>query len=337
MMGKVWDGNRNIPVTVSRELINTIIKTSSLSGLHSLTIEDDEMLPLIKFQNQMLRRSIGSRKSTSVVALELILQITPLICDYHRNILSLLYNVWCTDSPFRTLSHAIINDKTKKTKFWISRVAELLDYYHLPEINDIFKLKPMKKSLFKKLITRRILIVHQNESISRLMRGKIYCYIYQDDFSFLRRQINPLLSSADTKREVAGMKISILHIIMEYPNNSNLTRIRAKKSKLCDICASKGIKVEDDSSHNLLNCICIKENDYAADLLDEIFKLAITMNESQIETFYQLRSSNSRALTLFLLNPTSSGNCEKLRINYDHPKIKMLFKMTQKDLKLVYE
>ena len=103
-----------------------------------------------------------------------------------------------------------------------------------------------------------------------------------------------------------------------------------KKTKFCEICLERGIEVEDDTTHNLLNCVCIKEEEYAATLLEEIFRLAKTMNSSEVEIFHQLRIENPRALSLFILNPTSHGNSEQLRIHHCDPRVKLLFKLTQK-------
>ena len=67
-----------------------------LSGLQALTITDPSLKPLEQFQDQMIRRTVSQRKRSSVVPLELILQIHPLKCEYHMSVLSLLFNIWCT-------------------------------------------------------------------------------------------------------------------------------------------------------------------------------------------------------------------------------------------------
>ena len=87
LMSKCWARNRHVHMTVHRELMKTVIKPSLTSGLQALTIVDSGLKPLERFQDKMLRRTCSQRKRSSVVPLEMILQITPLRCDYHLSVL----------------------------------------------------------------------------------------------------------------------------------------------------------------------------------------------------------------------------------------------------------
>ena len=103
-----------------------------------------------------------------------------------------------------------------------------------------------------------------------------------------------------------------------------------KKSDLCDICLEKGLVKKDTSEHNLIDCICLTESEYAANSLEEIFRQAAVMNKVDVTVFHQLKASSLTDITIFLLNPTSQGNKKNIRIDFRHPEISYLFKLTQK-------
>ena len=206
-------------------MIKSITKPSLLSGLQALTIPDTGLKPLTKYQDKMVRKTASVRKKASVVALEMILQISPLIADYHKSVLSLLYNMWVTRGSCYELMIKILEDQTLKSEYWPTNVNKILSKYELPGALTILQSTPIEKNTFKKFIKEKIGTFHLENSESKLMRSNLYRFIFKDDFSFERKKVNPMISAATTRKQIVGLKLNILHLIMEYPNNENRTRI----------------------------------------------------------------------------------------------------------------
>ena len=304
-------------------MIKSITKPSLLSGLQALTIPDTGLKPLTKYQDKMVRKTASVRKKASVVALEMILQISPLIADYHKSVLSLLYNMWVTRGSCYELMIKILEDQTLKSEYWPTNVNKILSKYELPGALTILKSTPIEKNTFKKFIKEKIGTFHLENSESKLMRSNLYRFIFKDDFSFERKKVSPMISAATTRKQIVGLKLNILHLIMEYPNNENRTRISTKKSKLCDICLEDGIEVVDSTEHNLFSCTCIKGEQIAATALAEIISIICSINSIDSVTITRLIASDPTQASLLLVNPCSSGLSAPFRVSFENPCIKL--------------
>ena len=124
-MNKCWTLDNAVNILVHRELINTIVKPMLITGLQSLTISDNEFKPASHYQDVMIRRVIGQRTYAGTTPLELILQIKPLLGEFHKAILSLFYNLWSVGGPALEFDKGILRDRTLRN-FWIHNVNRIL-------------------------------------------------------------------------------------------------------------------------------------------------------------------------------------------------------------------
>ena len=158
---------------------------------------------------------------------------------------------------------AILQDESLKDLYWPQNVTKILRKYDLPGAKFILECEPVTKSAFKRFLRNRVMEHHVNISEGRLMKSNLYRFIYQGDFSFNRKIQHPMIQAATTRRQTLGLKLMIMHLTMEYPNNENMNRIGLRKSKNCAICEESGITVIDSTEHTeILNlsarfCRCL--------------------------------------------------------------------------------
>ncbi len=330
LMSKCWAQHRHVNLAVHRELIKSVVKPSLTSGLQALTIVDTGLKPLEKFQDKMVRRTVSHRRRSSVLPLEMILQIPPLKCDYHQSVMSLLYNIWINPGPCQDLMLHLLRDKSLKTLHWPHNVTRILNRYELPGAEYILTSKPVTKTAFKTFMKEKIVSYHVNVSEGRLMRSNLYRFIYANDFSFARKILHPMLRAAHTRRQTLSMKLAIHHICMEYPNGENLCRIGMRKSKLCHICEDEGVTAIDNTEHNLFSCVCVSREAAATKLRSEIFDIIIKIKGDNRQSVRLIAESDPVKAAILFLNPCSNGLGEKLRIDYRDKDILFLFKSLQR-------
>ena len=179
--------------------MKSVIKPSLTSGLQALTIVDTGLKPLERFQDKMLRRSCSQRKRSSVIPLEMILQITPLRCDYHLSVLSLLHNIWANPGPCSELLLHLLRDKSLKDLYWPHNVTRILAKYNLPDAEFILTREPVSKLTFKNYVKPRVQAHHSVISEMRILKSNLYRFIFAGDFSFERRKLHPILNAAHSR------------------------------------------------------------------------------------------------------------------------------------------
>ena len=329
LMSKAWARHSHIHVQVHRELINSVTKPSLLSGLQALTIPDNGLTPLVRYQEKMLRRTGSFRKKSSVVLLEMIMQITPLLGDYHLNVFSLLYNVWVTRGPCYELMLHLLKDKNLKSLYWPMNVAKMLEKYDMPDPLFILESEPIEKVAFKNYVKSRVRNYQMEESEGKILRSSLYRFVYKDDFSYNRKKLHPLVTAATTRRQTAVLKLTVLHLSMEYPNSQNRFRIKVTSDPYCKICKEEGSEKIDSTEHNLFTCVCIQRDEGAAKLRMEILTLIATLKGINPVTFNFIIESDIHQSTLLFLNPSSTGIDKRLRIDINSPYIKLIFLKVQ--------
>ena len=155
-------------------------------------------------------------------------------------------------------------------------------------------------------------------SNGRIFRSALYRFVFQDDFSYARKSLHPLITAATTRKEIIGLKLNVLHLIMEYPNGENKERVKVRKSKLCSICEDVGKSILDSTEHNLFFCECLRDDAAADSARAKIIALIATMRNISQRSITQLILSEPTTAALVILNPTSSGLPQKFKINHDH-------------------
>ena len=329
IMNKCWSQRRTIHLTIHRELIKSITKPMLLSGLQAVTIPDNDLKPLSRYQDKMVRKTANVRKSASVILLEMILQVTPLIADYHRSVISLLYNIWVTKGSCYDLMIKLLEDDTIKKNYWPHHASRILSLYDLPDAYSILKSQPVAKKAFKDFVKFKIEQHYADISNSRIFSSSLYRFVYHGDFTFTRKKLHPMVTAATTRREIIGLKLNILHICMDYENNENRARIKVKKSKLCDICKDEGRDIIDSTEHNLFFCVCLRDDTCADEARAEIITLIAQLKGINQRTVTQLILSAPTSAALLFINPTSAGLPKKFRLPSDHFDIKFVFKKLQ--------
>ena len=211
-MSKCWARNRHLHLAVHRELMKSVIKPSLTSGLQALTIIDTGIKPLERFQDKMLRRSCSQRRRSSVIPIEMILQITPLKCDYHLSVLALLHNIWSNPGPCSELLLHLLRDTTLKDRYWPHNVSRILSKYNLPDAEFILTQKPVTKEAFKKFVTHHVRSHYAEVSEMRILRSNLYRFIFSSDFSFERKKLHPIMLAAHTRRQTLSLKLIMFHL-----------------------------------------------------------------------------------------------------------------------------
>ena len=176
---------------------------------------------VFKISKKMIRRSCSLRKKSSVIPLEMILQILPLICDYHQSVLALLYNIWANPWSCSELLLNLLKDSSLKTLYWPHNVTRILNMYNLPGAQFILESEPVSKPFFKQFVKTKIRSHHMSISEDSIMKSNMYRFIYKGDFSYAWKKPHPIISSATTRRQTLVQKLSIMHMVMEYPNHQN--------------------------------------------------------------------------------------------------------------------
>ena len=327
-MNKCWARNRHLHLSVRRELLKSVIKPSLTSGLQALTIVDTGLKPLEKFQDKALRRSCSQRKRSSVILLEMILQITPLRCDYHLSVLSLLHNIWTNPGPCSDLLLHLLRDQTLKDLYWPHNVTRILTKYNLPDAEFILTREPVTKITFKNFVKARVISHHAATSETRIMRSNLYRFIFAGDFSLERKKLHPILTTAHTRRQTLSLKLILYHLCMEYPNAENLSRIRVKKSKLCAICEDEGVSCIDSTEHNLFSCVCVTRDSAESTMRDAVYETVSRIKN--LNSVRHIANSDIQQATLLFLNPCSSGISENLRLDPKYENIMFLCKLLGK-------
>ena len=182
------------------ELIRTVVKPSLTSGLQAQTIPDGGLKPLEQFQDKMVRRSCSQRRRSSVIPLEMILNIAPLRSVYHQSVLSLLYNIWVNPGSCSELLMKVLDDKSLKDTYWPHNVTRILNMYNLPGADVILSSEPVTKTCFKVYMRDKILTHYMTISEGRLMRSNLYRFIYKSDFSFNKKKLHPIIAGTHTRR-----------------------------------------------------------------------------------------------------------------------------------------
>ena len=89
----------------------------------------------------------------------------------------------------------IVDDDTLKDTYWPHNVDKILKKYNLPGIKHILKSEPITKSAYKGIMNTTVLDYHYAISETRIMKSKLYRFIYRGDFSFMRKTLHPLVST----------------------------------------------------------------------------------------------------------------------------------------------
>ena len=132
------------------------------------------------------------------------------------------------------------------------------------------------------------------------------------------------------------MKLNILHLVMEYPNNQNLFKIKVKKSNLCEICEDEGLSAIDSTEHNLFDCVCLSRGESAAVMREKIWRLLSKINDLNVNIVRTISDSDPTQAANVILNCTSSGIDEKLRIHFKNPYVSVFVRLCQQYLLLAH-
>ena len=224
LMSKCWARNKHVHMAVHRELMKSVIKPSLTSGLQALTIVDIGLKPLERFQDKMIRRSCSQRRRSSVIPLEMILQITPLRCDYHLSVLSLFHNIWTNPGPCSELLLHLLRDQSLKDLYWPHYVKRILYKYNLPDAEFILTREPVTKIAFKEFVKKHVRSHHAAISEMRILKSNLYRFIFAKDFSFERKKLHPILNAAHTRRQTLSLKLQFCethHKLRHTASNSS--------------------------------------------------------------------------------------------------------------------
>ena len=148
VMSKCWSRHKNIHILVHREMIRSITKPMLLSGLQALTIPDTGIKPLSNYQDKMIRKTASVRKKASVILLEMILQVSPLLADYHKSVLALMFNMWITRGSCYELVIKILEDKTLKKDYWPKNLNKILAFGNIQTLIIFNETMPMQPTNF---------------------------------------------------------------------------------------------------------------------------------------------------------------------------------------------
>ena len=140
-------------------------------------------------------------------------------------------------------------------------------------------------------------------SEGRLMRSNLYRFIYQGDYSFSNKKLHPIIAGTHTRRQALALKLSIMHICMEYPNAQNLSRIGVRKSDHCTICEDEGTPVTDSTEHNLFSCVCLNRDETAATLRESIWRLLAKIKNLNANILRTISESDPTQAALIFTNP----------------------------------
>ena len=284
----------------------------------------------------MVRRSCSQRRRSSVIPLEMILNIAPLRSDYHQSVLSLLYNIWVNPGSCSELLMKVLEDKSLTDTYWPHNVTRILNMYNLPGADVILSGQPVTKTCFNVYMRDKILTHYMRISEGRLMRSNLYRFMYKSDFSFNKKKLHPIIAGTHTRRQALALKISIMHICMEYPNSQNLSRIGIRKSDMCTICEDDGIKSVDTTEHNLFSCVCLNRDETAATLCETIWRLLAKIKNLNANIIRTISTSDPTQAALIFTNPCSTGIDPKIRLDQNDPFITLFVKTIQRYCLLVH-
>ena len=112
-MGTAWSKKRQLKLEISRELLRSIIKPTLTSGMAALCVNETEAWPIIQHVEVAVRRSFNLREKACVAPLIQMIQVSPVLCDLHTQIFSLVHNIWIRDGPTKDLVKYILKNNCK--------------------------------------------------------------------------------------------------------------------------------------------------------------------------------------------------------------------------------
>ena len=325
VMGKVWQERRQIKMETSREMIRGVLKPTLTAGLSALCIQPNDLEPLVKFVEKILRRTFTVRDKAMTAPLYQLLQVAPLECDLSCQVMSLVHNVWTLDGPVKDLCIYLLKETGLKQTYWTTHVNKLCQRYMIPSLDKMLEREPPSKQAFKAFAHGKIKSYYSERLKSKIQRSSSLRYIHEDDFDFRDKKLHPLITTAYNKREVVAMKINILHLIGEYKCGANLFRIAIKKSPSCEYCEDDS----DTSEHVLLKCTPVVESAEVQRQLDEILTWLSNVKSVSKGELVTYIKDNWEKFGRWLLNPSSAGNDNRIRVERDHNSICNLIRKTQ--------
>ena len=325
VMGKLWQEKKQIKLEASREVFRGVIKPTLTAGLAALCVENNDMEPINRFCEKILRRTFRVREKSMVDPLYQILQVAPPQCDLHCQVFALLYNIWKLEGPVKDLVSHLLNDRSLKLKYWPMHVNKLCKQFVIPSIQEMFALDPPDKSAFKSFANERIKNYYSEKLKSKIQRSVSLRLIHPDDFDFQSKKLSPIITTAYTRREVVAMKINILHLLGEYKCGDNLARIRVRSNPRCEYCEDD----LDNSEHAIMKCGILNEN---AAFHAQLQKIKTWLQTESIMSDYEIEElivSNPDAFIRWILNPISRGNIKSLIILQGQKNLCNLIRYTQ--------
>ena len=148
-MGKVWQERKQLKFETSREMVKGVVKPILTAGLSALCIDNNDLEPIYRFIDKIMRRNFTVRDKAMVDPLYQILQVAPVDCDLHCQVFALLYNIWKLEGPVKDLVTHLLSDGSLKLKYWPMHVNNLCKRFVIPKIEELFGLDPPSKAAFK--------------------------------------------------------------------------------------------------------------------------------------------------------------------------------------------
>ena len=96
------------------------------------------------------------------------------------------------------ISH-LLTDRYLKLTYWPMHVNKLCRQFLIPEIEELFKISPPDKGVFKGFANDKIKNYYSGKLKSKIQRSISLRLIHPDDFDFQSKKMSPLITGREGK------------------------------------------------------------------------------------------------------------------------------------------
>ena len=179
------------------------------------------------------------------------------------------------------------------------------------------------KEAWKNYCKTKVLNRFNDQMITEFFKNNYYQYVQPMDFSFVRKQLPPILKMATSSRQMQALRYNIKFLCNEMPVLEILKKKQIVEDDTCELCGLS----QQTISHIISSCKVTAKTDRSVQLYNQIVQFLSQSCDIPVGDINE-RLSSEKLKTNTILNPFSTGN-----IYYLDPKNEELHKivlLTQK-------
>ena len=275
----------------------------------------------ISFHHKILRGFLKLSQASPVPSLYFLLGELPLECKLHLDLLSLFYNIWINPaSKVFQITRYILMICDLNSTTWANHIRLICMQYSLTDPLALLQQSPPTKAAWRQLTWTKI-TVYAERKWRQLAASNSKMEYLNVELLGLSGRPHPVLSTVITTRDVVRLRIHMKFLTGDYLSYYRLANDRKSGDPHCRLCDSSC----EDIRHILTECggtSDIRERLYP-DLANAV--AAINPN-SKVLNFSTMTTTT---LTQFLLDCGSPNLSNDYRLDYSHPAISEVFRISR--------